>query len=132
METIKRPKKTPQKKIICKTLCLSFRLTTVQHRGQNHHIMSRASSRKTTSNEMSTMVPSNCENRKHNGGVSGHARLKAEDEETTKKKGEKQKPRYSQPPLMDRHNRGDLREEGQRKRKKKKTTEPRGSEKLEK
>lgn len=49
-----------------------------------------------------------------------------------KKKGKKQKPRYSQPPLMDRHNRGDLREDGQRKRKKKKTTEPRGSEKLEK
>lgn len=92
METIKRPKKkTHKKKIICKNLCLRFRLTKVQHRGQNHHIMSRASSRKTTSNEMSTMVPSNCENRKHNGGVSGHARLKAEDEETTKKKGRKTK-----------------------------------------
>lgn len=57
----------------------------MQHSGQNHHIRSRASSRKTTSNEMSTMVPSNCENQKHHGGVSGHARPKAEDEKTTKK-----------------------------------------------
>lgn len=34
-------------------------LTTVQHRGQNHHISSRAKSRNTTSNDISTMVPSN-------------------------------------------------------------------------
>ena len=38
---------------------MKFKLTTVQQRGQNHHIRSRANSRNTTSREMSTMVPSN-------------------------------------------------------------------------
>lgn len=44
------------------------------------------------------------------------------------RKGEKEKQEYSQPPLMDRHNRGDLREEGE---KKKTAGEPGGSQKVE-
>ena len=41
-------------------------LTTVQQRGQNHHMKSRARSRNSTSNVISRMVPSNCGGQKHN------------------------------------------------------------------
>lgn len=68
------------------------------------------------------MVPSNYD-RKQNIGVRGR------DKDDMGK--QTQKLRYSQPPLMNRHNRGDLSQEGQKK-KKKKVTEPRGNEKLEK
>lgn len=62
-------------------------LTTVQHKGQNHHIRSRASNRKTTSNEMRTMVPSNYD-RKHNISVSGHVKPK---QKLKRRQGEKTK-----------------------------------------
>lgn len=128
METIRQPEKNKQtqKPLIFKNLCGRIRLTTVQHKGQNHHIRSRASNRKTTSNEMSTMVPSNYGG-KHNISISGHVKRK---QNLGRRRGKKQKSKYSQPPLMDRHNRGDLREEGQKKRRK--TTELRGNRKLEK
>lgn len=82
--------------------------TTVQQRGQNHHISSRASSRKTTSKDMSTMVPSNWG--KAAGTRINGAPGNQERREKKKKKVKRKKLVYSQPPLMDRHNRGELRE----------------------
>lgn len=43
-----------------RTTSNQYILTTVQHRGQNHHISSRPTSRKITSNETRRMMPSNC------------------------------------------------------------------------
>lgn len=52
--------------LYCMTFVVSGeKLTTVQQSGQNHHINSSANSRKTTSNDMSTMVPSNCGQEQH-------------------------------------------------------------------
>lgn len=72
------------------------KLTTVQQSGQNHHINSSANSRKTTSNDMSTMVPSNCGQEQHYWtGIRGLNVSKKISKGEIKKKW-----KYSQPPLM--------------------------------
>lgn len=61
LERIRRTRENTKRIVIFQELERGqVRLTTVQHKGQNHHIRSRTSSRKTTSSETSTMVPSNC------------------------------------------------------------------------
>jgi len=89
----------------------TLKLTTVQQRGQNHHISSRANSRNTTSNDISTMVPSNCTHPQNE-----RIQIKVKTKNCCLKKGLNQERKYSQPPLMT-NNRG-AREEDKRNRRK--------------